>query len=398
MPEDNGHRQEKRPPVPISPIVPGRPGRPSFSLDALREHVERQFQEETADRTDILSELDTEDKRRALLEEITDYVLAVEAITLTGSDRRTLIDRAYRNLFTFGPLDDYLRDDSVTEITIDGPYDIHVRHGLGKLVSVETAFDDRAHLESILRRVLAVEGPFLETGLMVEGRAVRFGLIAPPVSLDYHLEIRLHPRQPLTLDDLHTRFDAVSPQAAGLLKSTLAAGRGLLIVGDAGLGKTTLAAALVRTLPHDAPLCVVERAAEMCLQEQVTHRIPSPTTSFMSEIQNALDEAPAWLIVDEIRGDEAESVCAALMEETTTRYLWVFRGDSQPERLHSALGMVIRKQKPALTQSEIDRALVRHLPVVAAFKRIEGKPRLHLIAEWVVKDETLNLRPLLATG
>jgi type IV secretory pathway ATPase VirB11/archaellum biosynthesis ATPase len=405
MPEDNGHRKEKQPPARMSRIVPGRPGRPSFSLDALRERVERQFQEETADRTDILLDLDTAAKRRELLVEVMDYVLAVEAITLTERDRRTLIDRAYGNLFSFGPLHDYLRDERVTEITVNGPADIHVRHGMGKLTPVEAAFDDRVHLEDILRRVLAMGGavlsddsPFLEVGVTLEGRTIRIGVIAPPISPDYSLEIRLHPRQPVTLDDLHERFDAVPPQVATLLKTILAAGRGLLIVGDAGLGKTTLAGALVHTLPPGARLCVVERAAEMHVPDHVARRAPMlapPGSTFVDEIQNALDEKPDWLIVDEIRGDESAAVHAALMGEQPPRYLWVFRGDSQPDRLRSALSMVIRKHEPAIAQPDIHRALVRCLPVVAAFKRIGGVPRLHLIAEWVPNGEALDLHALM---
>jgi Flp pilus assembly CpaF family ATPase len=233
MPEDpnNGHREEKQPPADISPIVPGRPGRPSFSLEALRERIERQFQEETAHRADILLDLDTEDKRREMLGEVVDYVLAVEAVTLAERDRRRLIDTAYRNLFSFGPLDNYLRDDAITEVTINGPYDIHVRHGMDKLVPVEAAFDDREHLQSILERVVATAGvtlasPFLEIGVTLEGRSARIGLIAPPLSPEYSLEIRLHPRAPISLDDLHARFHAVPPQGTVLLKAILAAGHG----------------------------------------------------------------------------------------------------------------------------------------------------------------------------
>ena len=64
------------------------------------------------------------------------------------------------------------------------------------------------------------------------------------------------------------------------------------------------------------------------------------------------------------------------------------------DRLRSALGMVIRKHNPAIDQQVIHSALARHLPFVAAFKRIGNTPRLHLIAEWVQADETLHQRPL----
>jgi hypothetical protein len=90
----------------------------------------------------------------------------------------------------------------------------------------------------------------------------------------------------------------------------------------------------------------------------------------------------------------------ALSRDNAPRYLWVFRGDSQPDRLRNALSMTIRQGQPAIAQAEIHRLLARHLPFVAAVKRIDGTPRLHLIAEWALgkpagDDVPLVLRPLL---
>ncbi|MBN1558161.1 MAG: Flp pilus assembly complex ATPase component TadA [Lentisphaerae bacterium] len=410
---DNGRRDEHQPPG-ISPIVPGRTGRPSFSLEALRERVERQFKEETAGRDDILLELDTEERRRAMLREVADYVLTMEAITLSARDKSALIESAYRSLFTFGPLDDYANDDAVTEITIIGPREIHIRRGTGQLEPVAEAFDDRAHLAGTLERVLAGSGvslshagPFLETGVMIQGRPARIGLIGPPVNPDYSLTIRLHPRQPVSLNDLHARLEMLPPQAVSLLRAILVGGHGLLIVGDAGQGKTTLAGALARSLPPTPSVTVIERAAEIWLPDFITRRIPIPPgpdmpgTDFAATLRAALDESTGWLIVDDIRGDESAAVWDALTHQNAPHYLWVFRGDTRPDRLRSALGMVIRKQHPAVEQRDIHRALAARLPFVAALRPNRGAPRLGLIAEWVLDGpaddpaDSLALRPIL---
>jgi type IV secretory pathway ATPase VirB11/archaellum biosynthesis ATPase len=411
----DGHQREQPPPADMSPIVPGRAGRPNFSLEALRERVEQQFHEETAHRTDILLDLDTEEKRLDLLREVADYVCAVEAVTLSERDLTALLDRAYRNLFTFGPLDEYLRDDEVTEIAINGPYAVSVRHGMGRLEPVSAAFDDRADLEAMLERVLATGGatptstePISEVGVVMLGRAARITLAAPPVSPDYSLEIRLHPRQPIMLDDLGARFDVLPPQAAALLKAILARGHGLLIVGDVALGKTTLASALVHALAAEGDtgprILAVERAAELHLPPGVRRRTVIPPTpedpgsDFGSQIQAALDERPDWMVVDEIRGDESAAVWDALTRENPPCYLWVFRGDPQPVRLRSALSMVIRLTHPGVAQEAIHYALVQRLPFVAALRRVGGMPRLDRIAEWVPGasgDAPPDLRPIL---
>lgn len=406
---NNGYQNEPRPPAEVSPIVPGRPGRPNYSLEALRERVEREFQEETAHRTDILLDLDTEEKRRAMLAEVADYVLAVEAITITAHDRRRLIDRAYGNLFAFGPLDTYVNDDTVTAIMVNGPGDIHIQRGLGKLEAARVTFDDAHHLEGVLTRVLATGGavlpqddPFLEVGVTLNRRMARLSLVAPPIAPQYSLDMRLQPRQPVTLTDLTTRFGVVPDPAARLLAAILSAGYGLLIVGDAGLGKTTLAGALAHMLPETEIICAVERAVEMHLPPFIIrHRVQPPGLgesgrTFGDEIQAALDEAPNWLVVDEIRGDEAAAIWEALKREDAPRYLWVFRGDSQADRLRSALGMVIRKSQPTVEPDAIYTALARHLPFVAALKLMDGTPRLQ-VSEWVydaAQEPQLALCPL----
>ena len=395
-----------------SPIIPGRPGRPSFSLDALRELVERQFSEETANRADILLELDSEPKRRALIAEIADYVLAVEAITLSPADRRYIIQEAYRNLFTFGPLEPLLQDERVTEIVVDGPRQVRARWGLGKLQPVEIAFQDTYHLEGVLQRALSTVGaalrpdsPFLEVGVELLERATRISVATPPISTQYMLEIRLHPRQGLTLEALIER-SALSERVVELLRAILSGGHGLLIVGEAGTGKTTLAAALSHALPADAPTLAVQRAAEMALPAHVQPRLPAPPTPqapaqpFGDVLSAALAEAPNWLLVDEIRGDdEASALWDALTRDAPPRYVWTFRGTPQAERLRSALSMAIRRAAPDAPQATLHRALAERLPFVVTLRREGEGARVDSIAEWELREDgdALALRPLVST-
>ncbi len=403
----NGKRKDKRTPRGISPIMPGRAGRPSYSLEALRELVERQFNAETEGRSDILRALDSEAKRREFLGEIADYVLAGEAVSLAPADRKRLISRAYANLFSFGPLDDLLRDEQVTEIAVNGPYDVHTRRGMGALVPLDTTFDDVHHLERTLERVLAESGitletPFLETGIILHGRPARLSVIGPPVRTDYSLSLRLHPADPLTLATLQERFGALDAAAADVLRAILRAGHELLIAGDAGLGKTTLAGALVAELAaltgEETRIGAAERAAELHLPPHATRYTPDAGEPFAETLRAALDARPAWLVADEVRSEDAAAVWDALTRDAAPRYLWVFRGTRQPDRLKSALSMTIRQHMPALPQLDINHALAERLPFVVALRRAGESARLAYIAEWALDPgdpAALNLRPLL---
>lgn len=389
----------------ISPIVPGRAGRPSFSLEALRERVEREFLAATTDRADILLELTARDAQRESVREVLDYVLAVEAIALSGRDRATLLDKACGNLFGFGPLEPLLADAAVTDIAVRGPRDVHVRRLMGAPERAPAVFDDAAHLQGVLGRMLATAGlalpkddPFLETGLTLAGRRARLSLVGPPISPDYTLDIRLHPAQPLTWEGL-VASGMVADRVADLLRAVIDAGHGLLIVGEAGTGKTTVAGAVGLSLAGAASVVTVERAAELSLAADAVRRVPvlagsgSPPTTFEDELRAGMDARTDWLVADEIRGDESAAVWEALTRPDPPRYVWIFRGSGQPHRLRSALSMVIRKSHPALDQAAIDRALAGRLPFVAVFRMDEGRPRFHWLGEHVLggPDESPEL-------
>ncbi|WP_162909929.1 ATPase, T2SS/T4P/T4SS family [Aggregatilinea lenta] len=395
------------PPGGLLPLVPGRAEGPRFSLDALRERIEWQFHDETAHRPDILIELETEDERRTLLREVMDYVLAVEGIRLLPGDKAALLDAAHRSLFTFGPLDDLLADETVTEIEIDGPAQVHVRRGAGRLEPGAVAFDDRAHLDAVLARILAAGGgtrredvPFLELGAVLGGRMARVTVAGPPVSYEPSVTIRLHPRAPFTLASLVER-GTLNDRAADLLRAILAAEHGLLVVGDVATGKTALIGALAAALPDDARVVVVERAAEIALPPAIEWLTPAPGNpeAFGKLFKSALDDGAGWLLADEVRAEDSAAVWHILTQaEAQPPCVWAFRGDPSPDRLRSALTMLIRRDQPAVEQGWIHRALAERLPFVAGLRVIDGAPRLTSIGEWALDDndgDRLELCPIM---
>lgn len=398
----DGSDRDTPPPDPLSPIIPGRSGRPAYSLEGLRERIERQLAEETANRPDILDDLATEAEQRDLVREVADYVLEQDAIRLDHRVKAGLIDRIYRNLFSFGPLDDALLDRDVIEITATGPDTVRARRRAAGPEPVQPAFDDARHFASILGRLLAAAGidlaqagPFVEVGAVLKGRRARITLAGPPVSPCYNLSLRLHPPLAPTLDDLAAPPALIPPQGAAALRAILAAGRGLLIVGDAGTGKTTLAGALAAEIPAQSRTAVAERAAEMSLPPAVARHTGR---DFGSALRAASDPAPEWLLADEIRGDESAAAWDILSRDELPRLIWVFRGTHRPDRLLSALSMVIRKTHPALDQRDLVGALARRLPYVAALHAPGGVPQLSQIAALRIAPpgDGLALEPLLA--
>jgi Flp pilus assembly CpaF family ATPase len=339
-----------------------------------------------------------------LIREVADYVLAVEGIRLARADRLALLDILYSDLFRFGPLDAYLADETITELTIDGPERVHIRHGAGEPVAVESHFEDGLHLERLVQCALSAAGaqldesePFLEVGTVMVGRPVRLTVAAPPASPVLHVEIRLHPAQAVTLADQATA-GVLDESAARLLQAILAARHGLIIAGDAGSGKTMLLESLLPYLPEGS--AVVERSAELRIPSGVPHfhrLVALPPATFAGQITTALEQNPAWLVLDEVRFDEAQAMWQALTADHAPHYLWVFRGATDPLRLRTAFGMSVRRAQPGIEQELIHNALLERLPFVALLTRRDRQIRLIGIGEWQCEADqadTITLRML----
>jgi pilus assembly protein CpaF len=383
------------------------PGSRQISLAALRERIEEEFIAETAARPDILLDASTEPTRRDLIREVADYVLAVEGLNISRADRLALLDMLYADLFSLGPLDSFLNDKTITELTIDGPDRVHLRRGAGDMTPADVHFDDGAHLERTVRRVLLTAGaelterdPFVEVGTVLRGRPARLTVAAPPASPLLHVEVRLHPHERATMASCITS-GLLDEEAAALLQRLLAAGHGLMIAGDVGTGKTTLLEALLPSLPLGS-ICV-ERSAELRVPEGIERLVALPPASdhapvdFADQISAALDRRPAWLVIDEIRFDEARATWQALTTERGPRCLWVFRGAIDPVRLRAAFSMSVRRAQPGIEQEFIHAALLARLPFVALLARRSQRLSLLSLNKWqhdAQQPDTLTLHAL----
>ncbi len=402
-PPDNGNQPDPTPERMPRFVAGGR-----VSLAALREQIEDQFVAETASRSDILLDTSDESARRDLIREVADYVLAVEGIRLARADRLALLDILYTDLFRFGPLAAYLSDATVTELTIDGPERVHVRHGAGDPVAVESYFEDGLHLARLVQCALSTAGaqldesePFLEVGTLMAGRPARLTVAAPPASPVLHVEIRLHPAQAVSLADQVTA-GVLDASASRLLQAILAARHGLIIAGDAGSGKTMLLESLLPCLPEGG--AVVERSAELRLPggtQPFRRLVALPPATFVGQITAALEQNPAWLVLDEVRFDEAQAMWQALADDHAPHDLWALRGATDPLRLRTAFGMSVRRAQPGIEQGLIHSALLERLPFVALLARRDRQVRLIGIGEWqreVDQADSIALRMLWPTS
>lgn len=374
-------------------LLAGRMGTRMYSVAAIVEQVVTRFNDEHGEESTAYREARTRTERLRLLRDTVDYVLAVESIQISNEQRAELMRRAYSELYGYGPLDRLFQDESITTITLEGADKAAVRHEHGELSSMDPIFEDYQHFLQIMRRLanhagaeLSIDQPFIEAGLIVDGRPVAVNLAGPPVAMQIAADIRVHPRHLPSLDDL-VASDFLTSEARIVLEALAKSPHGFVIVGDTESGKTTLLSVLAHQLLHPERAIAVERAGELRLPENMQRlRTVWPFgeqegVSFGAQIGAALSRQPECILLDEVRADEPQAIAPLLQEGEGPRQIWVFRGPSDAKRLQSALGMLARRAEMGQSEALV-QALYRRLPFMVIVKRSGGRIELRSIAEW----------------
>ena len=78
-------------------------------------------------------------------------------LPMTRGERGAVVEDVCNELLGLGPLEDLLKDDSITEIMVNGPKQVFVERQ-GRLEPVSTRFYDENHLMSVIERILAPLG------------------------------------------------------------------------------------------------------------------------------------------------------------------------------------------------------------------------------------------------
>jgi pilus assembly protein CpaF len=249
--------------------------------------------------------------------------LVLDRTPLTREERRQIIREITDDILGYGPLEPFLRDDSITEVMVNAYDRIYIER-LGKIERTEAAFVDNAHLLRIIDKIVSQIGRRVdEASPMVDARlpdGSRVNAIIPPLALrGPTLTIRKFSRDPYTMNDLIS-FGSISPKAAQFLAACVKGKLNILISGGTGTGKTTTLNAMSAFIPGDERIVTIEDAAELQLQQEhvITLESRPPNIEGSGEVRirelvrNALRMRPDRIIVGEVRGPETLDMLQAM--------------------------------------------------------------------------------------
>src|SRR5215468_1965560 len=183
--------------------------------------------------------MDPEDLRERVLADVRDQL--AQETGISRDDRQRIALEVTDDILGHGPLERLLADESVTEIMVNGPYDIWIERG-GRLYQSDVVFNDEWHLRRIINKMVAQVGRRIdESSPMVDARlpdGSRVNAVIPPLSLSGALvTIRKFHHKRFYLDDL-VSVGTLTEEAKEFLWLCIQAELNVMISGGTGAGKT----------------------------------------------------------------------------------------------------------------------------------------------------------------
>jgi pilus assembly protein CpaF len=260
---------------------------------------------------------------RRQIEEIFGKVIDEEGLALTRAERVRMLEQITDEIIGLGPLEPLLRDESITEVMVNGPRQVYIERS-GRLELTNVVFQNDDHVMRIIDRIIAPIGRRVdESSPMVDARLTdgsRVNAIIPPLSLvGPVITIRKFSASPFTVDDL-IRFGTATADMFDFLKACVEARLNLFVSGGTGSGKTTTLNVLSSFIPNDERIITIEDAAELQLRQEHVVTLESRPPNIEGKgavpirelVRNSLRMRPDRIIVGECRSGEALDMLQAM--------------------------------------------------------------------------------------
>ena len=245
------------------------------------------------------------------------------ATPLSLFEREALISDVINELFGLGPLEELLRDPSISDILVNRHNQVYIERE-GKLEEAPIVFKDDVHLMQIIERIVSSVGRRIdESSPMVDARLAdgsRVNAIIPPLALDGPaMSIRRFRTDRLGAQDLVARESWTEPMLT-FLQAAIAGRLNLIVSGGTGSGKTTLLNVLSGFIGSNERVVTIEDAAELKLRQRHVVRLETRPANIEGKgavrarelVVNALRMRPDRIIVGEVRSEEALDMLQAM--------------------------------------------------------------------------------------
>jgi len=263
--------------------------------------------------------------RTQLSGDIDDFVadfISDNELNLTRDERQRLVQGVIDEVAGFGPIEPLLSDPTITEVMVNGPYQVYIERK-GRIEKAPVSFRDDEHVLNIIDRIITPLGRHIdETSPRVDARlpdGSRVNAIIKPLSLiGPVITVRKFATR-FTVEDL-VEFGTATQEMFDFLKSCVEARLNVFLSGGTGSGKTTTLNVLSSFIPEEERIITIEDAAELQLSQKHVITLEARPANLEGEgeitirdlLRNALHMRPDRIVVGECRAGEALDMIQAM--------------------------------------------------------------------------------------
>ena len=213
------------------------------------------------------------------------------------------------------PIEHLILDDSISEVMVNGADHVFIEKD-GFLQEVKgVSLGDKALMVAVKNIARRLGNDISEAKPILDSRlpdGSRVAAVIPPCSLGgVTLTIRKFNTRHFEMHDL-IRCGTLNQQLANRLEDYVLHRKNILISGGTGSGKSTLASILVKFIPEDERILLIEDTAELYVGQLNLVRFEArqeqngvPPVAVRDLLKAALRHRPDRILLGEIRGGEA---------------------------------------------------------------------------------------------
>ncbi len=242
---------------------------------------------------------------------------------LSLDEKNNIISDLIDDIVGYGPIEEFLSDNEVTEVMVNGYNDIYIEK-FGKIYPTTKRFLDNPHLLRVIDKIVSKIGrrideasPYVDARLP-DGSRVN-AIIYPLALTGPYLTIRKFAREPFTIEDF-VEMNTCTQKVADFLRACVEGRMNIIASGGTGTGKTTTLNVMSSFIPDEERIITIEDSAELQLHQKhvlkLEYRPPNiegtGEITIRDLVRNALRMRPDRIIVGEVRGGEALDMLQAM--------------------------------------------------------------------------------------
>lgn len=342
---------------------------------------------------------------KEVIERILGEIIYKEHFELSGADEEKIVDELIDEFIGLGPIENLIKDSSITEIMINGVGKIFIERN-GKKELTDIIFDDDKQLMHLIhkmllptRRRLDESYPYTEVSLKDGSRV---NIIIPPLALNGPtVTIRKFLKEIASIEDLIV-LGTLNKRISGFLIAAVKSKVNIIFSGATGAGKTTTLNIFSPYIDNEERVVSIEDTAELHLIQDNVVRLEArqPNIEGKGEVtirnlfKNSLRMRPDRIILGEIRGGEALDMLQAICSGHTGS-LSVIHANSPQEVIYRLETMILTSGVP-ITLESIHRQIAASVHLIVQQEQLlDGTRKItHITQINGLKGNLVNLEDI----